>query len=177
MSYTIDIAKPRECIYPEFENQPGPCPRCGSMLAPCTRTYLVATRRGNQITDSFIVGNDMGWFCAECPTVVINPQDIAEMFQVSRPGWDAGDERTVVGILDWDAIPPRQRDRPLDEVDPMPLADLTRAPEAPWSSDRSPGRGRVRFKDQSISAAPHCHTTIPSRWIALARPSDSSSSR
>jgi len=29
-----------------------------------------------KVTDSFFVGNDMGWFCARCPTLVINPEEV-----------------------------------------------------------------------------------------------------
>ncbi len=60
----IDITIPRECIYQQFEGRPGLCPRCDGSLQSHTATYLVDTRSGRKSTDSFFIGNDMGWFCA-----------------------------------------------------------------------------------------------------------------
>lgn len=125
MNSGVDIRQPRECIYQEFEDHPGPCPRCGAALQQIRQSYLVATRRGNQIANSFIVCNDMGWFCANCPTVVINPQQVAKMFQFTKPGWDIGAQHAVVGIIDLDAVPPDQKNLPFDEIDPMPLVEFS----------------------------------------------------
>jgi hypothetical protein len=124
----IDIKTPRECIYQKFESEPGPCPRCGAPLHQSAQTYLVATRRGNRIADSFVIGSDFGWFCANCPTVVINSGRVDEMLQFSLPHWDVGREFAVVGVLDLDVIPPEQEDVPLDEVDPLPLIMFSNAP-------------------------------------------------
>ena len=55
----IDITNPRECVYQQFEEQPGPCPRCGGPLQSHKATYLVDTRSGRKRTDSFFIGNDM----------------------------------------------------------------------------------------------------------------------
>lgn len=56
----IDVTIPRECVYRQFEEDPGPCPRCGGPLQSHFATYLIATRRGQEITDSFIIGADIG---------------------------------------------------------------------------------------------------------------------
>jgi hypothetical protein len=63
----IDITIPRECIYQEFEDQPGPCPCCGGPLQQSKQSYLVVTQRGEEVTDSFMIGGDMGWFCVRSP--------------------------------------------------------------------------------------------------------------
>lgn len=85
----IDITTPRECIYQNFQGQPGRCPRCNnSPLQQSYQQYLIATRRGKQIADSFIIGSDIGWFCTQCPTVVINPDEVSEFLQHSLLGWD-----------------------------------------------------------------------------------------
>lgn len=107
MSQDIDITQPRECIYQEFEGRAAPCPRCGAPLVQSTQAYLVTTRQGNQIADSFIISNDMGWFCESCPTVVINAQELADMFQHSKPGWNMGNDYAVVGILGYSLQPIR----------------------------------------------------------------------
>ncbi len=117
----IDITIPRECIYQQFEDQPGPCPGCGNPLQSSAQTYLVATRRGERITDSFFISGDMGWFCTNCPTVVINPDRVSDMMGTSLPHWDVGSEFAMMGIMNLDAVPPEQRHLPLSEIEPLPL--------------------------------------------------------
>jgi len=122
----IDITIPRECIYQEFEGQPGPCPRCGGPLQQSRQTYLVATRRGKELTDNFIVGSDMGWFCARCPTVIINPEEVSELLIHPLPRWDIGTSFAVVGIINLGAIPEEKRNLPLgDDDNPIPLVEFT----------------------------------------------------
>lgn len=122
----IDITIPRECIYQRFKGEPGPCPRCGGPLQQSTQTYLVATRRGKRIADSFVVGGDMGWFCTRCPTVVINSEELSDMLQYSLPHWDVGNEFAVLGVVDLDAIPEEKRHLPLgDDDNPIPLVEFT----------------------------------------------------
>ena len=122
----IDITIPRECIYQEFEGQPGPCPRCGGPLQQSSQTYLVVTQRGEEITDSFMIGGDIGWFCARCPTVVINPEEVNKFFTHPLPNWDIGEEFALAGIVDLDAIPEEKRDLPLgDDDNPIPLVEFT----------------------------------------------------
>ena len=77
----IDITIRRECVYQQFKGEPGPCPRCGGPLQQSRQSYLVATRRGEKITDSFMTGGDMGWFCTRCPTVVMNMEKLSEVLQ------------------------------------------------------------------------------------------------
>ena len=118
----LDITRPRECIYKPFTGDPGPCPRCGSALQKEYHTYLMSTRRGRQLTDSFITGTDFGWLCPSCPTIVINPEDVGELLGVSASRWDVGTEFVVLGIVDLDAVPPDKRSRPLgEEGNPVPL--------------------------------------------------------
>lgn len=122
----IDVKTPRECIYKSFPDAPEPCPRCGGSLIQQPQTYLVATRRGRRITDSFMLGSDFGWFCTDCPTVVIDPEDVGEMLAYALPGWDTGEEFTVVGLVDLDAIPEEKEHLPLGGDDnPIPLVEFT----------------------------------------------------
>lgn len=123
----IDITLPRECFYIPFEGNPGPCPRCGGPLYQSYQVYYVATRRGRQLADSFILGGDFGWFCTQCPTVVINPADVSAHLQHGLPHWDIGDKFLVAGIVDLDAVPEDKEDIPLGEEDnPIPLVEFTR---------------------------------------------------
>jgi hypothetical protein len=184
----IDINIPRECVYQQFEEQPGPCPRCGGPLQSHRATYLVGTKRGRKSTDSFFVGNDMGWFCARCPTVVINPEEVGEYLGYSLPDWDVGTEFVVLGLVDMDAIPEEKRDLPLgDDDNPIPLVaftnvaqekaprDPSRSPGAPSHRDASPARGggfEERYKDVlqniefGIVQVYHKHPEL-SDWDAL----------
>ena len=122
----IDITIPRECIYKKFKGQPGPCPRCGGPLQSHAATYLVDTRRGKKIADSFMIDGDIGWFCARCPTVVINPEEVRKFLGPGLPGWNVGAELAVLGIVDLDAVPEDKHDVPLGEEDnPIPLVEFT----------------------------------------------------
>jgi hypothetical protein len=122
----IDITIPRECIYQEFDEQPGPCPRCGSPLRQSWQTYLVITQHGEEMADSFMTGGDIGWFCTRCPTVVINPEEVTKLLMQPLPHWDIGEEFVLLGIVDLDAIPEEKRDLPLgDDDNPVPLVEFT----------------------------------------------------
>ena len=146
----IDITEPRECIYRRFEDHPGPCPRCGGPLQQSSQTYMVATRRGRKITDSFMVGSNFGWFCTRCPTVVINPDDVAEMLQHSLPRWDVGHEFAMVGIVDLDAVPEEKNHLPLgDDDNPVTLVEFTNVsdqttPRRPARKSKPTRRKRAR---------------------------------
>ena len=118
----IDLSHPREPIYQSFDGPPGPCPKCSGLLKQTRQTYVVATRRDRKVRDSFILGSDFGWFCEQCPVVVINSRAVRGMLANSMPHWDVGDEFLVEGIVDLDAIPEDKRDVPLGEDDnPIPL--------------------------------------------------------
>jgi hypothetical protein len=124
----IDPSVPRVCIYQEFEKEPGPCPRCGGALHQEHQVYAIATRRGRQMTDTFMISGDFGWFCENCLTVVINPEKVGEMLSFSKPGWDSGEAFAVLGLVDLDAVPEEKSHLPLgDEDNPIPLVEFTQA--------------------------------------------------
>ena len=143
----INISQPREAIYKSFTGQPGPCPRCGGELRQSYQTYLVATRRGSKITDSFMMGNDMGWFCTSCPTVVINPEDVNDMMQYQLSHWDAGDEFAVLGLVDLDAVPKDRQSAPLgEEGNPIPLIEFTNISDGTARGGRRRPRSKARYR-------------------------------
>jgi hypothetical protein len=91
---------------------------------------------------AFVVGNDMGWFCTHCPTVVINPEQLSDMLQHGLPNWDIGNEFTALGIIDLDAVPEEKQHLPLgDDDNPIPLVEFTNI-----SSEIVPGRPARRRK-------------------------------
>lgn len=122
----IDVSMPRECVFKRFEKEPGPCPRCGESLQQSRQSYLVATWRGKERADSFIMGSDFGWFCAQCPTVVIDPREVSGMLQHAMPRWNASIRSTVAGIVDLGAIPEEKSHLPFNEDDnPIPLVEFS----------------------------------------------------
>ena len=105
---------PRQVEYRTFKDNPGKCPGCGgSDLVNEHQPYMVATRRGKRIADSFMMSGDFGWFCESCPTVVINRDKVDEMLRFGKSGWNIGSESIVMGIVDLDAIPDNRRHLPL----------------------------------------------------------------
>ena len=124
----IDFTTPRKCFYRRFTSHPGPCPACGKPLHQASRVYLVATLQDDRIADTFTMSGDMGWFCASCPTVVINANEIGDMLRSSLPSWDVGGEFAVMGLVDLDAVPPEQSHLPLGDIDPFPLVPFEDAP-------------------------------------------------
>jgi hypothetical protein len=111
---------------------------------------LVATRRGGKITDSFMIGGDIGWFCTRCPTAVMNMEKLSEVLQYSLPHWDVGNQFVVLGIIDLDAIPEEKRHLPLgDDDNPIPLVQFTNI-----SRKTAPGRPARRRKPPRKRTAP-----------------------
>jgi len=147
---SIDITRPRECIYKSFEHHPGPCPRCGGSLQQSHQAYLIITRRGSKTTDSFVIGSDFGWFCTRCPTVVMDPADVSEMLQHKLPHWDIGSEFAVAGIIDLDAVPEEKSHLPLgDEDNPIPLVEfsnISRERSGVHPARRAPGARKRKSK-------------------------------
>ncbi len=123
----INIKISRQAEYRSFKDKPGKCPGCGSSdLVNEYQSYVVATRRGKKIADSFVMGGDFGWFCESCPTVVINRDAVGEMLGFGKRGWNIGSEYIVLGIVDLDAIPAKKRHLPLgDPNNPLPLIEFT----------------------------------------------------
>jgi hypothetical protein len=88
---------------------------------------MVGTKRGHQLADSLLMSGDFGWFCPDCPIVVINSTDVSARLAHTLPKWDVGTEFAVLGIVDLDAIPAKKRHLPLGaDNNPIPLVQFTR---------------------------------------------------
>ena len=147
----VDPSVPRVCIYQEFEKEPGPCPRCGGALHQEHQLYAIATRRGRQMTDTFMISGDFGWYCEDCLTVVINPEKVGEMLSFSKPGWDTGEAFAVLGLVDLSAVPEEKSHLPLgDEDNPIPLVEFT---GAPGKGTRPGGRRRSKHSGSKRSGS------------------------
>ncbi len=144
---SIDLSIPREFIPWEGEGKPGPCPRCGAPLKQESATYMLLTRRGDQTTDSFMTNSDEGWFCTQCPVLLINPQPLAEIHSFGIPKWDFGDEFAVVGIVNLDAIPPDKEHLPIgDPGNPIPLVEFSNLRDSDTAQPRGARKRRRRVK-------------------------------
>jgi hypothetical protein len=149
----IDLSHPREPIYRSFDGGPGPCPKCGGLLKQNRQTYCVATRLGRKLRDSFMIGSDFGWFCEQCPVVVLNSRAIREMLSHSMPHWDVGNEFLVEGIVDLDAVPKDKRNVPLGGDDnPIPLVAFQHSDETANHSPALTKAERGRRKKLLASA-------------------------
>ena len=76
-----------------------------------------------------MTGHDDGFFCPNCPTVVLDFQAIEEMIvdYTQRADYAEGEyvEYTLMGIVDLDAVPEEKKDIPLgDDDNPIPLIKL-----------------------------------------------------
>lgn len=96
------------------------CPRCGHALVNEQQTYVMVVRQGTRI-EPFVVGGMAGFFCPECPAVVLDRDTFEEFARAgmknNRPG-----KFTILGLLDLAAIPPEKRNQPLGaDGTPMPL--------------------------------------------------------
>ena len=95
------------------------CPRCGAALIKQFHSYLLIVKEGKNF-QSFVTGNDGGSFCLSCPVVVLDKskfEGVAIAGDASRSSMF-----TVVGIIDFDAIPEDKRNIPIGKDDnPIPL--------------------------------------------------------
>jgi len=140
---SIDFSVQREMLMLPLSGKPGPCPRCGGALQQTYATYLIATRRGKQMTDSMMSGGDFGWFCLNCPTLVINENEVNNTLGIAGGRWDIGTDFTVLGIVNLGAIPESKKHIPLgDDGNPIPLVEFTNYRAA----QRRGGKARKKSK-------------------------------
>lgn len=89
----------------------------------------MAVRDGDDL-HQFIVGNDGGHFCPECPTVVLDRETFRD-FAILSFGNDPRSQFTVLGLVDLAAIPEEMSSTPLGEDgNPVPLVEFIRSPAA-----------------------------------------------
>ena len=99
------------------------CPECGARLTQEYHSYMMAVRHHGDV-QPFAVGNDCGYFCPACPTVVLDHDEFGRFASLAArlPKGDF----VVLGLIDLDAIPPDKANVPLGEDDnPIPLVKFT----------------------------------------------------
>lgn len=116
----IDPSVPRRRFWSDDVGGREVCPRCGHALINEQQTYMMVVRQGGE-TVPFIVGARAGYFCTECPTVVLDRDGFEEYARTgiknNRPA-----KFTIFGLLDLAAIPPERQSQPIGaEGNPIPL--------------------------------------------------------
>ncbi|MGH9838294.1 MAG: hypothetical protein ACREEM_05885 [Blastocatellia bacterium] len=79
--------------------------------------------------EPFIIGNDFGSFCPQCPVVVLDRDRFGKQLVKSLEEESSGGRIefafTVVGIIDLEAIPDDKKDVPIgDDENPIPLVEF-----------------------------------------------------
>jgi hypothetical protein len=147
-----DASIPRTSVVKEFEGDPGPCPSCGGELCQHHHTYLVATRHEGKLGDTFVLGGDYGWFCLDCPTVVLHKQQVEEVLQAAHFRWDVGEQYVVAGLVDLKAIPEDKSNLRLGGDDnPIPLVgftNLSQSRSTPSPRSRAASKAKAKRKRQ-----------------------------
>ncbi len=127
------------------------CPECGSTLARGHHPYVMAIRERGDVRP-FIVGNDGGYFCGQCPTVVLEHDSFRELALVSL-GHRGPAQFVVLGLVDLEAVPKGKSAVPLGTDDnPIPLVKFTnlgqRGPTARSQAKLRGKKERSRWKSK-----------------------------
>ncbi|MFH0825523.1 MAG: hypothetical protein V2B18_22440 [Pseudomonadota bacterium] len=116
----IDAAIPKRMYWSDRVEGSSRCPKCRSKLEHHFQVYAMAVRDEYDVY-SYVVGNTAGYFCLECPTVVLDREEFTD-FAVTTVGSNPRAQFAVLGIVNLDAVPEEKKSEPFDEDDnPLPL--------------------------------------------------------
>ena len=139
IGYRFPASVPRRMYWSDAVGGCSSCPDCRGILESEHHTYLMVTRRAGDL-DANLVGNTAGYFCANCPVVVLD-RDEFERFVLLAAGEVGGVDYAVVGIVDLDAVPLDKRSCPFDdEANPVPLVEFTNLGKKMTSASSRPRR-------------------------------------
>jgi len=101
------------------------CPRCNASLEREYHSYLVAIDDEGEL-ETLMMGHDGGFFCQDCPTVVVDSLTVDELMEshAQRVGYAEGEyvKYALMGIANLAAIPEEKKDIPLGGDDnPIPF--------------------------------------------------------
>jgi hypothetical protein len=144
----FDASIPRKMFWADRLVNKKKCPICHSTLENEYHHYILAIRRGEEIT-TLGVGTDYGAFCAECPVVALDRKGferyVGEIVE-ENPDWKmSSDVRfVVVGIVNIDAIPEDKRHLTLGSDDnPIPLVSFLQEIDTANKSESRHGGKRL----------------------------------
>ena len=117
----IEISKPKRMYWKHQVASASHCPECQGPLVEEFQSYLLCIKDGSNI-DDVAIGNDGGFFCPQCPVVVLDREKFAMLANL-----DGGSGQwAVAGIINLDAV--KDEDAPLGSDDnPIPLVEFLRA--------------------------------------------------
>jgi len=122
--YTFPESVPRKMYWSDAVAGSSVCPDCRTPLESERHTYVMATRRAGNF-EAYLVGNTAGHFCSNCPVVVLD-RDEFQRFVSSAVGDVDGVHYAVMGIVDFDSVPPDKRNTPFDDdTNPVPLVEFS----------------------------------------------------
>ncbi|MBW2975556.1 hypothetical protein KY366_07585 [Candidatus Woesearchaeota archaeon] len=106
----------------DFNNNRRCCPKCGSGLEKEYHSYMVVSEIDGE-RESFLTGNDNGYFCKKCPVVVLDKKGFEYPFSAATGKKEF--KIAVTGIVDFDAVPEDKKHIPLGEDNnPIPLVEF-----------------------------------------------------
>ncbi|MBU4374257.1 MAG: SEC-C domain-containing protein [Euryarchaeota archaeon] len=116
------------------------CPKCGSSLEKEYHSYVMLVRIKKEF-EHFAVGTDGGYFCPECPVVVLDRDNFIELASVGLESTGYNESSiglAVAGIVDMDAVPEDKKDKPLGTEDnPIPLVPFSESKEDAQGSKKT----------------------------------------
>jgi len=124
---------PRERYWSSDLKDSKRCPKCNSLLEKEYKSYLLAIKTEKDV-ETFITGNNGGYFCSNCPVVVLDSDKFGEMAVGAHKSFGGlvsiihqrpSVKFTVVGIVDLDAIPEDKKNKPFNDDNPIPLVKFT----------------------------------------------------
>lgn len=121
--YKHSAAMPRKMYWSTELDKPKFCPACQRSLEQEFHSYMIVIRhQGNM--EPFVTGNEGGWFCKQCPIVVLDHECFSEAAAVgARTGKDV--QFLVFGIVDLQAVPKDKRHIPFDDdTNPVPVVEF-----------------------------------------------------
>lgn len=153
----VDIRVERDAWLVQERDKAKFCPRCQASLQSSYQTYVVCTRRASEDQDSFLIASDvLGFYCVHCPTVVLVASEVRNKLALSLPHWHVGSEFTIMGIVDWDAMP---EDRSLADVDseepPIALVAFSSFSLGPSTPQKPKSRPRKKKKKRPRPRSGH----------------------
>jgi hypothetical protein len=121
----FDPGIPRKMYWSDEISEELRCPSCRAELEKEHHTYLLVLRsRGDY--HPFVMGNEAGAFCPNCPIVVLDREalnpTLEQTIGMTRSRASGRLEYTVLGIINMNAIPKEKAHLPLGGDDnPLPL--------------------------------------------------------
>ncbi len=117
----IDVSKPKRMYWKHQVASVSHCPECQGPLVEVFHSYLLCVKNGREV-DSFATGTDGGFFCLQCPVVVLDGDKFDQMANVTGQSG----QWAVAGIINHDAV--QDEDALLDtDEKPIPLVEFLRA--------------------------------------------------